>query len=295
MHVLTQNHLASSMPIVQGPNALPTVLLVGHGTRLAAGLAEFATLAAQLRQALPERSVHTAFLELAAPDITTALEQLWQQGVRRITVLPALLLAAGHLKHDIPALLEAARTRHPELTIILAAELGVHAHLLHVAATRIAATEATFASDYRRQDSLLLVVGRGGTDPDANANVARATRLLGETLGFAWMETAYASRAMPSVEQALEQLRRLEFPQLLVLPYLLFAGRLARQIAATVAAFQQRYDQPRLALASYLNADPGVVATLLARLDEAESGRAPPNCWLCPNRARRDPVDPAQE
>ncbi len=270
--------------MTQPPTSPPAVLLIGHGTRRAAGVAEFRALADQLQQALPDRTCLAGFLELVEPDLPAALEQLRQQGFRRITALPALLLAAGHVKNDIPAILNAFQIEHPEMSITFGADLGVHPNLLHVARERIESAELEFGPDYDRRDTLLLVIGRGGSDPDANSNVSKITRMLWEGMGFGWAETAYTAVAAPLMADALERTHRLGFQRLVVFPYLLFTGRLVKQVRATVATHQERHPEVPAVVAPYLNAHPLVVKTFLERLTEAEAGEARMNCQFCPYR-----------
>ena len=270
--------------MTQPPTSPPAVLLIGHGTRRAAGVAEFRVLADQLQQALPDRTCLAGFLELVEPDLPAALEQLRQQGFRRITALPALLLAAGHVKNDIPAILNAFQIEHPEMSITFGADLGVHPNLLHVARERIESAELEFGPDYDRRDTLLLVIGRGGSDPDANSNVSKITRMLWEGMGFGWAETAYTAVAAPLMADALERTHRLGFQRLVVFPYLLFTGRLVKQVRATVATHQERHPEVPAVVAPYLNAHPLVVKTFLERLTEAEAGEARMNCQFCPYR-----------
>jgi len=188
----------------QSLSSSPAVLLIGHGTRIAAGVTEFRVLAEQLRQALPGRTCLAGFLELVAPALPEALESLREQGFleslreqgfRRIIALPALLMAAGHIKNDIPALLNEFQTAHPELQITFGADLGIHPNLLQIARERIETAEAEFGLDYQRQDTLLVVIGRGSSDPDANSNISKITRMLWEGMGFGWAETAYTAVA----------------------------------------------------------------------------------------------------
>jgi len=270
--------------MTQTSSAPPAVLLIGHGTRRAAGVAEFHRLAEQMRQALPDRTCLAGFLELVEPDAPTALEQLRQQGFRRIIALPALLLAAGHIKNDIPAILNAFQAQHPEMRITLGADLGVHPHLLRVARERIESCEADFGPDYERRETLLMVIGRGGSDPDANSSVSKITRMLWEGMGFGWAETAYTAVAAPLMADALERTHRLGFQRVIVFPYLLFTGRLVEQVRATVADYQRRHPEVKAVVAPYLNAHPLVVATFLERLAEAECGEARMNCQFCPYR-----------
>jgi sirohydrochlorin cobaltochelatase len=263
----------------------PAVLLIGHGTRRAAGVAEFHALVEQLRQALPRRTLLAGFLELTEPSLPEALETLRQQGFRRIVALPAFLMAAGHIKNDIPAILNAFQAEHPEMAIAFGADLGIHPNLLQVARERIESVETAFGPDYDRQDTLLVVIGRGSSDPDANSNISKITRILWEGMGFGWAETAYTAVAAPLMADALERAHRLDFPRVLVFPYLLFTGRLVEQVRATVAAYQERHPDARAVVAPYLNAHPLVVATFLERLAEAERGEARMNCQFCPYRA----------
>ncbi len=270
--------------MTQNPQSPPAVLLIGHGTRLATGVAEFRTLADQLQQALPDRTCLAGFLELVEPSLPEALEQLRRQGFRRVTALPALLLAAGHVKNDIPAILQAFEAEHPEIRIAFGADLGIHPHLLQVARERIESAEAEFGPDYDRRDTLLMVIGRGGSDPDANSNVSKIARMLWEGMGFGWVETAYTAVAAPLMAEALERTHRLGFQRVVVFPYLLFTGRLVEQVRATVTAYQERHPEVQAVVAPYLNAHPLVVATFLERLAEAEAGEARMNCQFCPYR-----------
>ena len=56
-----------------------------------------------------------------------------------------------------------------------------------------------------RADTLLLVVGRGTNDPDANSNIAKLARMLWEGMRFGWAEAAFSGVAHPRVDAALER------------------------------------------------------------------------------------------
>lgn len=266
------------------PSSRPAVLLIGHGTRLAAGVSEFQLLSEQLQQALPDRTCLAGYLELAEPNVLDALETLWQQGFRRITALPALLMAAGHIKNDIPALINTFQAEHPGLNVAFGRDLGIHPHLLQIARERIESIEPSFGPHYDRRGTLLLVIGRGSSDPDANSNICKITRMLWEGMGFGWGETAFTAVAAPLMADALKRTHRLGFQRVVVLPYLLFTGRLVEQIRATVAAHQAIHPEIRLGIAPYLNAHPLLVETFLERLAEAEAGEARMNCLFCSYR-----------
>src|SRR5690606_655117 len=88
------------------------LLLVGHGTRSAAGTAEFRRTVGQVAALRPDWAVAGGFLELAEPTIPAAIDALAKQGVKRLIVMPLLLFAAGHARRDIPREIELAATRH---------------------------------------------------------------------------------------------------------------------------------------------------------------------------------------
>ena len=159
------------------------LLLIGHGTDDAAGLAEYHQLATMVQQRL-DCFVQPCFLELADPPIGQAIDQCARAGYQRIVALPLLLGAAGHQKNDIPVALRQARLRWPDLTIQYSAPLGVQYPLLKALSDRLAAVEAA-APPFPRAETALAVIGRGSSDPDSNADVARMARLLWEGRGYA--------------------------------------------------------------------------------------------------------------
>ncbi len=71
------------------------LLLVGHGTRDARGLAEYQAIARQVAELADGFSVEACYLELAEPSIATAMQRLLEAGVRRVTVAPLLLVSRG--------------------------------------------------------------------------------------------------------------------------------------------------------------------------------------------------------
>lgn len=262
------------------------VLVCGHGSRNRAAAGEFATLAAGLRQRLAQHPVAHGYLEFAHPVIRAGLDTLRARGVERVVAVPAMLFAAGHVKNDIPAVLNryAAETG---LRIDYGRELGVDARLLQAAGDRIRAVLPPPNGDdpsASYHDTLLVVVGRGSSDPDANANVAKVTRLLVEGLGFGWGETCYSGVTFPLVEPCLRRVVRLGYRRLVVLPYFLFSGVLVSRIARAVERVAADHPGVSCSVATYLGGHPLVADTLQERLQEALSGSNAMNCALCKYR-----------
>ncbi|MFZ9952270.1 MAG: sirohydrochlorin chelatase, partial [Vulcanococcus sp.] len=169
------------------------VMICGHGSRNRQAVTEFARLAEALRPLLPGVPVEYGYLEFARPILRDGLESLRQQGVKRVLAVPGMLFAAGHAKNDIPSVLNtyAAETG---LRIDYGRELGVDLRMIQAAGARIrealeradAEAAAAGAEAVPLAETLLVVVGRGSSDPDANSNVAKVTRMLVEGFGFGW-------------------------------------------------------------------------------------------------------------
>jgi sirohydrochlorin cobaltochelatase len=276
-----------------GPHGPIGVLVCGHGSRNRLAVAEFASLAHQLQHHLDPVPVDHGYLEFARPILRDGLDALRQRGVRHVLAVPAMLFAAGHAKNDIPSVLNtyAAETG---LRIDYGRELGVDLKMIQAAAARIrasleaadAAAVAAGRSPVPLHETLLAVVGRGSSDPDANSNVAKVTRMLVEGFGFGWGETLYSGVTFPLVEPGLRQAVKLGHRRIVVFPYFLFSGVLVsriRQHSERVAA-----DHPELEMvqASYLGDHPLVLDTFRERVSEVLGGDVNMNCSLCKYRAQ---------
>jgi sirohydrochlorin cobaltochelatase len=269
------------------------VLICGHGSRNRQAVGEFAQLAEGLRAKLPGVPVDYGYLEFARPILRDGLESLRAQGVKRVLAVPGMLFAAGHAKNDIPSVLNTF-SAETGLRIDYGRELGVDLSMIQAAGARIReALDASDAAAVARgeapvplSDTLLVVVGRGSSDPDANSNVSKVARMLVEGFGFGWGETVYSGVTFPLVEPGLRHAVKLGFRRIVVFPYFLFSGVLVsriRQHTQLVAA-----DHPELEFveASYLGDHPLVINTFLERVQEVVRGETQMNCSLCKYRAQ---------
>jgi sirohydrochlorin cobaltochelatase len=260
----------------------PAVLLCGHGSRDPEAIAEFEQAAASLRARLAGRDFATGYLEFARPTIGEALGDLYAGGAPRILAIPGMLFAASHVKNDLPWEMNSFMNAHPGAEVKLGRDLGIDPHLLEAASDRIAAV----APAEGRTDSLLVVVGRGTNDPDANANIAKIARMLWEGLGFGWAEAAFSGVAHPRVGPALDRSARLGFRRIVVFPYFLFTGVLVKRIYAETDAAAARLPEIAFAKAGYLRDHPKVIDAFLDRIDECDTGEPAMNCQLCKYRTR---------
>ena len=139
-------------------------MVVGHGTRDADGLEEFWTLAGHVREAAGELPVGFGFIELAEPLVDTGIDELVAQGSREVVSVPLVLLAAGHLKNDGPAALTRARSRHPGVHFHMGRDLGIEPIVLDIVEERARAALGDVT-----EDTAVVLVGRGSSDPDATS------------------------------------------------------------------------------------------------------------------------------
>ena len=102
------------------------LLVIDHGSRRDAANADIVAIAAELARLRPDTIVAHAHMELAAPDLATALAELVAQGATDIHVLPYFLANGRHCREDIPRIAHEAAAAHPGITITVAPALGPH-------------------------------------------------------------------------------------------------------------------------------------------------------------------------
>jgi sirohydrochlorin cobaltochelatase len=253
----------------------PPLLLAAHGTRDPAGVEAFQALAARVaaRAAQDGIEVTGGFIELSEPPLRDAVAAL-AATAPRIVAVPLMLVAAGHAKGDIPAALAREQKRHPGVSFTYARTLGPHAGLIELLDARIAAV----AHD---EPPAVLVVGRGSTDPDANADVVKTARLLWEGRDYPLAETAFVSLARPDLTEGLERCRLLGARRIVVAPYFLFPGVLPDRVAEQAARYAAAHPELDIAVADVLGDCDELAALVFERYHEALSGDIRMNCDMC--------------
>ena len=263
----------------------PAILIVGHGSRDAEGTQEFTQLVHLFAQQDPTRIVECGFLEFAQPLIQTGVDRCVERGAEVIAVLPGMLMAAGHAKNDIPSEVHEARRRYPGVAFHYGRHLHLHANILALCSMKIAAVEAQ-AAPQERQETLLLVVGRGSSDPDANADVQKLARMLWEGMGFGWAAACYIGVTTPLLPEALIRCHRMGFARIIVFPFFLFTGVLEKRIRRLTAEFASQHPEAEFLCADYLNVHPLLLDAFVERSDEVVHGSPNMNCELCKYRVQ---------
>jgi len=267
----------------------PALLLAAHGTRDPAGVAAFRALATRVADLAGRDGTQVAggFIELSAPPLRAAVSHLASTSPARLAAVPLMLSAAGHAKGDIPAALARERTRHPGLTWTYARPLGPHADLVSLLAKRVDAEGPGGGCQGGRPPvastdaPAVLLVGRGSTDPDANADVVKTARLLWEGRDYPLAETAFVSLARPDVAEGLERCRLLGARRIVVARYFLFPGVLPDRVAEQAAAYAAAHPELDIRCAGVLGDCDEIAALVYERYLEALAGDIRMNCDVC--------------
>jgi len=100
------------------------LILFAHGARDPRWAAPFEAVSGRVRAARPDTLVRLAFLEFMTPDLGTAGAELAAAGCATVEVLPLFLGAGGHVRRDLPLLLDALRAQFPAVGFTLHTAIG---------------------------------------------------------------------------------------------------------------------------------------------------------------------------
>ncbi len=250
-----------------------TTLLVGHGSREPSGNAEIARFAAEWRKRRAGDRIEVCFIEFADLLLDEGLDRA-AAGSKRVTVVPLILGAAGHVKMEIPDHVAQARRRHPEVEFRIAHHLGADAQLLP-------ALQRSLKGAMQRLDmpdpacTGVVLLARGSSDMAANGEVAKMARWLFEAGDHPWVDLAFTGITFPRLESVVLRQVACGMTQVVVVPYYLFTGVLIERIRRQVARLHTQYPQVAFALGDYIGFDDAVYALLTQRLEAAEGDDHP--------------------
>ncbi|MEC7165791.1 MAG: precorrin-8X methylmutase [SAR324 cluster bacterium] len=262
------------------------LVIAGHGSRDADGTREFEEALMLLKQRQPDRVITHGFLEFATPTIDEALRENVRMGSRKIVMVPGILFAASHGKNDMPVELLSVKPEFPEVEFHYGGPMGIHPLLLKLFQERIISAEAQSAQMIPRHESLLVVVGRGTTDPDVNSNVNKLARMVEEGMGFGSSYVCYSGTAKPLVADGIARAARMGYRRVVVIPYFLFTGILIKRIYSAVDEVQPKFPDVEVLKAGYLGVHPHVTDVWVEKAREALVGINSSNCSLCKYRTQ---------
>jgi sirohydrochlorin cobaltochelatase len=252
------------------------LVLIGHGSRSSQSGREMVDLAGLVSSALPGVAVEAGFLEMTDPPAGAVIDELVGRGCERITVLPLVLLGAGHAKSDVPAVVLEARARHGGVEFLFGSPLGVTRVPVELVARSVLANGGAGLP--------LLMIARGTSDPDANGEAFKAARLVSEWTGAPFVQVGFSGVTSPSVVEAADVLKRLGYRRLAVAWWYLCHGRLIERGRAELSGFAGAAGID-LVDCGYIGPDPLLVPLVLQRYVEALAGTPNVNCDTCAYRA----------
>ena len=262
------------------------LVIAGHGSRDADGTREFEEALMLLKQRQPDRVITHGFLEFATPTIDEALRKNARMGSRKIVMVPGILFAASHGKNDMPVELLSVKPEFPEIEFHYGGPMGIHPLLLELFQERIISAEAQSAQMIPRHESLLVVVGRGTTDPDVNSNVNKLARMVEEGMGFGSSYVCYSGTAKPLVADGIARAAQMGYRRVVVIPYFLFTGILIKRIYSAIDKIQPKFPDVEVLKAGYLGVHHHVTDVWVEKAREALVGINSSNCSLCKYRTQ---------
>ena len=119
------------------------VVLFAHGARDPKWSEPFESLAGRFEALEPDVPVSLAYLDFMTPDLPGAVRALVAKGCVAITIVPAFLGVGGHVRRDVPEIVEAISREHPNVALRIASALGEEASVQEaMALASVAAAKA---------------------------------------------------------------------------------------------------------------------------------------------------------
>lgn len=256
------------------------ILLVGHGSRDPEGNEQVKRMIEELSTKLdPGLLIETCYLEFAKPTIEQGIQTCVEKGASSVFVIPLMLLAAGHSKIHIPAAIDEARERYPQIQFTYGRPFGIHEETLEICKDRL--VEVGENVDNADPDTAIVLLGRGGSDPDANSDLYKMTRLLWEKLNYKLVEPAFMGVTDPLIKEGVERCIKLGAKRVVILPYFLFTGILIKRLEKMVKEFEQEYPGISFNLAGYFGFHSRLQTIIKDRIEEALQGEVKMNCDTC--------------
>jgi sirohydrochlorin ferrochelatase len=214
------------------------ILYIGHGTRSKTGSEEAKAFIERVMNQINVPIQEISFLELTHPSIDEGFKRCVERGAAEVTAVPLFLLAAGHIKEDIPKALSLLKDKYPYIQVNIRDPFGVQEQILDGVAELIKET----AGELSARDSIL-VVGRGSSDSCIHKAFAEIAAGIKKRLGVEHVSVCYLAAAEPRLAEGLQSISEISAGRVIVVPYLLFSGLLLNEVKQSVHK-RQKQGQP---------------------------------------------------
>lgn len=129
-----------------------------------------------------------------------------------------------------------------------------------------------------------MLLGRGGSDPDANSDLYKIARLLWEKTNFKIVEPAFMGVTTPLLDEGIQRCVKLGAKKVIILPYFLFTGILIKRLETMTITFQNQYSTVEFKLAEYFGYHHKLLTILIERVEETLREEVKMNCDTCQYR-----------
>ncbi|WP_342430899.1 sirohydrochlorin chelatase [Neobacillus sp. FSL H8-0543] len=218
---------------------MKAILYIGHGTRSKKGAEEAQSFFERVMERVDVPIQEISFLELTEPLIEEGFIRCVERGATTIEVVPLFLLAAGHIKQDIPQALSLLQEKYPQIEVNVKDPFGVQGGILDAVAELVRGS----ANRLKPQDRLL-IVGRGSSDPGIHSDFAMIVTGIKKRLEIEHISVCYLAAAEPRFRKGLETISDcFDSGRVIVVPYLLFSGLLSTEVENEVRKRQKQGQQ----------------------------------------------------
>lgn len=262
---------------------MKAILFVGHGSRDEEGNEEVRQFVDKLKIRYEnEYIVGTCFLEFGKPSIMQGIDACVQGNATHVYLIPIILLQAGHSKIHIPAEIDEAKQKYSNVTFTYGRPIGIHYKMFDLLTSRLEEKGINPLKTY--EDTAVLLIGRGGSDPDANSDLYKISRLLWERLNIKVVEPAFMGVTGPLVDEGVKRCIALGAKRIIMLPYFLFTGVLIKRMAEMKDRYEEEYPSIDFSLAEYFGFHRALQDVVSDRVTEALRDNVHMNCDTCQYR-----------
>lgn len=217
---------------------MKAILYIGHGTRSKKDMEGVRTFLQRVMESSDIPIQECCFLKLTQPLIEEGFLRCVDRGATEITIVPLFLLAAGHIKEDIPQVLNSLCKRYPSIDVRVRDPLGIKDKILDAIVDLV----RNSVSDLTPRDSILLV-GVGGSDPSILSAFDEIAKGIRSRLEIGYVSVCYLAAAKPGLQEGIEVISKQSSGRVIVVPYLLFSGLLFNIVKQKVGEKQKQGQQ----------------------------------------------------
>ncbi|NIL78478.1 sirohydrochlorin chelatase [Rhodococcus sp. B10] len=241
------------------------LIAVAHGSRDPRSSRTVGAVVDRVRVRRPDLDVRVAYLDLTEPSVEQVIDEVAADGHESAAFVPLLLGNAFHARVDLPGILDAARRRHPSLSLVQAEVLGDDNRLVDALRARILGAGV----DMDDPTIGVAVAAVGSSREAANRRTRALAARVSAGTGWAGAVTCFATNRNPGPTEAISHLTAAGARRIVIAPWFIAPGLLTDRVRDEVDALDIDVTH-----ADVLGDHPFVADVVSARYDAAVGGSA---------------------